>query len=340
MSNLLPGSGRFVRVGMGVPTTSIGAAPNWRGNSMENYTVVPLLPGGCFDARGVGTFSLKTDFDQSSRISGRQGMIDVLLNTGTYNTPVAAAGSITTVAAASLVDGETFTLNDGSHTATIFEFDSNSSITGGRTAVTITGGMTATQVRDAMVSAINGVAGTLAITAAPGTSAQVLLTNDAVGSAGNTTITETVANAGFLVNNMSGGVSASPERTVLYLTDAPTSPSNYIVVALDATNRPLVRIKNILGTSIAVVTPSGSAVAANTPVKLRLSWNSQTVITGTRFTSLEVNSAAISASDWSTDPVVAWLPFAPTHMVVGQGISPAADFNGTVLAVQLANSTL
>lgn len=120
-------------------------------------------------------------------------------------TSSAAAGSITTVAAASLIDGETFTLNDGVHAATVFEFDSNATVTVGHVAVTFSGGNTATQIRDAIIAAVNGVTSTLNITAAPGTSAQVLLTNDTAGTVGNVTITETVANSGFTTIGMTGG---------------------------------------------------------------------------------------------------------------------------------------
>lgn len=114
-----------------------------------------------------------------------------------------AYGSITPVAGASLVDGETFTLNDGTNTASVFEFDSNGSVTGGRVTVTFTGGDSASTVRDSIVSAING-ASNLNITATAGPGDYVRLDHDSNTTSGNQTITETVANSGFVVSGMTG----------------------------------------------------------------------------------------------------------------------------------------
>ncbi len=126
---------------------------------------------------------------------------------------VAATGTITVVAGASLVDTETFTLDDGTNSATIFEFDSGGGVTGSHVAVSFTGGSTAAQVRDAIISAINGVGAGLAITASIGGAAIVRLLNDATGLAGNVTITETVSNGGFVVAGMSGGGGAKATST-------------------------------------------------------------------------------------------------------------------------------
>ena len=84
---------------------------------------------------------------------------------GVTSTSTAATGTITCVAGVSLVDGETFTINDGVNAAVVFEFDSNGIVTPGRVGVTFTGAYTAGQVRDAVIAAINGVGATLAITA-------------------------------------------------------------------------------------------------------------------------------------------------------------------------------
>ena len=106
-------------------------------------------------------------------------------------------------------EGESFVLNDGVNVATTFEFDRDGSVGGGRVAVPITPGMTAAQVRDAMVTAINGVGGGLAITAAPGSGNTLSLVNDAAGSFGNQPITESVGNGGFVVTGMSGGTTGA-----------------------------------------------------------------------------------------------------------------------------------
>lgn len=129
-----------------------------------------------------------------------------LTMTAAVGTDVAATGSITTVAGANLVDGETFVLNDGVNPAVTFEFDSNASVVQTATlrAVNFTGGDSANTVRDTIIAAI-AAAPTLDITASNGGAALVNLVNDTAGYAGNVTITETVADVGFTVTGMSGG---------------------------------------------------------------------------------------------------------------------------------------
>mgnify|MGYP001570413081 FL=1 len=115
-----------------------------------------------------------------------------------------ATGSMTTVAKANLVDTETFTLHDGV-ASYVFEFDvAGNGVTGGRTAVDVSLDTTADQVRDRVITAINGTA--ILITASSGGAATVSLVNDRFGSVGNTTSAETVADAGFALTDMTGGV--------------------------------------------------------------------------------------------------------------------------------------
>jgi len=122
---------------------------------------------------------------------------------------VAATGSITVVAGASLVAAQTFTLNDGVNAATVFEFDSGGGVTGAHVAVPFTSGDSLATVKAAVIAAINGVGAGLAITASSGATGVVNLVNDALGVIGNVTITETVVNAGFIVSGMSGGGGAA-----------------------------------------------------------------------------------------------------------------------------------
>lgn len=124
-------------------------------------------------------------------------------------TAVAATGSLTAVAAASIPAGQTFTLNDGANTPTVFQFTLGGAASGSNVAVNLSGLTTAAEVATACRAAINGVAGTLTITAAAPVGAAIVLTNDAVGAAGNTTSSDTVGDAGFILTHMTGGVSAS-----------------------------------------------------------------------------------------------------------------------------------
>jgi hypothetical protein len=119
----------------------------------------------------------------------------------------AATGSITTIAVASLVDGETFTLDDGVNPARVFELDvTGDGVTAGRVAVDVSGDTTADNVRDTIISVINAQNRSFfAQTASNGGAATVTLTQDLVGTPGNTTQSETVTNAGFVVTNMTTG---------------------------------------------------------------------------------------------------------------------------------------
>ena len=141
----------------------------------------------------------------------------------------AAKGSITAVSGANLVDGETFTLDDGVNTPTVFEFDDDASVTSGNVAVTFAGGDTAAQVAAAIQSAVNGVGAGLTITASAPVGSVVPLTNDTAGSAGNAAITDTVAAVGFTTIGMTGG---NGELSIP-LTSGSRTPSQ-IVTEIDA----------------------------------------------------------------------------------------------------------
>lgn len=439
---------------MGVPNVGLNEAANWGGSSMQPYTVVPLLPGLAFSARGTGVNSLTTDPALGTRVSGKQGTLDILIQTGAAVLAAAATGSITTVAGselvdevgvgsiqavsgAQLVDGETFTLNDGVHAVTVFEFDSNSSVavghvavaftsadsaatvksaiiaaingvagtlaitassggsdkvilvndkggafgnhpilesvldpgfivtgmsgggetftlndgvnppttfefdsdgtvTSGNVAVTFTGGDSANTVRDSIISAINGVGAGLAITASSGGAGLVNLTNDAAGNFGNQPILSTVLAGGFLVSGMARGAGASSVRTVGYLTDSLTSPTKYIAIRVDSTNRPYVEITNNLGATVAEVSPSFDDIGTGQPVTIRLAWDSQHAIDGGRFATFKVNGQAVVAGDWATSPTTSWTSFKPQYLVLGVSLGDS-DFDGSILSVQVSN---
>jgi hypothetical protein len=148
---------------------------------------------------------------------------------------VQATGTITTIAGASIVDTETFTISDGFGGVTgdpgvgakIFEFDSGGGVSGGNVAVAFTGGDSADTIRDSIIAAINGVAN-FRVTASSGGAATVSLVNDFDGTFGNLTITETVANAGFIVSGMSGGVNGNRDDNI---DEVPTSDADYNTAA-------------------------------------------------------------------------------------------------------------
>lgn len=134
-----------------------------------------------------------------------------------------ATGSIVTPAAASILDGETFTLDDGINTPVVFEFDTvPDGVGGGNEVVDISAAVTADDVRDVMVTAINASTAPLGITAAPGVNpGELLLTNTVSGPQGNVTITDTVVNAGFVPTGMAGG-SGTPQEFGIQITNVGT----------------------------------------------------------------------------------------------------------------------
>jgi hypothetical protein len=130
-----------------------------------------------------------------------------------------AKGQIVPVDGSLLIDGETFTLNDGLNGNKVFEFDSNGSVSGSNIPVTFTAGMTKYEIQAAIITALNVTAlaaGDFYIRGWQGSGGNVQLINKQGGSIGNNTITETVANAGFLVSGMSGGTGTLQNNRCLF----------------------------------------------------------------------------------------------------------------------------
>jgi len=120
-----------------------------------------------------------------------------------------ALGSITTVPVANIVDGETFVLNDGVNPIVTFEFNKVGTVAFGNVEVDLITGSptTANDVRDRIITAISG-APLLAISGSIGGASLVALQNDSLGTQGNQNVIEGVADAGFTVIGMSGGLNS------------------------------------------------------------------------------------------------------------------------------------
>lgn len=128
---------------------------------------------------------------------------------------IRAIGSIVVVAVVSLLDGEIFTISDGENTPVVFEYDVNGTgVTAGRRRVNVSAVTTSPDVALITALAIEQarVDGVLDIAAsADGVGAAVILTASLIGSQANVAITESVADAGFVVAGMAGG-SAFPVK--------------------------------------------------------------------------------------------------------------------------------
>lgn len=120
-----------------------------------------------------------------------------------------ATGTLVAVGGDDLNDGETFTLDDGIHAPTVFEFDNTGSVTGANVKITFSksgSGTSAGTMRDRVVTAVNSVPGSLQIIATASGSTTVNLTHELATNLGNHAITETVSDPGFDISGMAGGL--------------------------------------------------------------------------------------------------------------------------------------
>jgi cysteine-rich repeat protein len=122
-----------------------------------------------------------------------------------------ATGQIEAAPRNLLVDEtDTFTLDDGVNTPTVFEFDTagDGCAAAGAECIDVSGVNSAPDVADAIATAINDVGGTLLITASVTGGTRVSLANDEPGAFGNQPITEDVADITFVVDGMDGALGA------------------------------------------------------------------------------------------------------------------------------------
>lgn len=129
-------------------------------------------------------------------------------------------------------------------------------------------------------------------------------------------------------------------RTIAYLAPQVVSPTQYIKVGIDTSNRPTLTIKDVAGTTVALVSsPSYPALPQSGLATIHLVWDSRNVVVGARHALLrvEVPGRDVTTPDanWATDPTSEWVHFTPEYLVVGASLGDA-DFNGVVNLVQMA----
>ncbi len=160
------------------------------------------------DGRGSGSagptadktvvFSMDTAFEGGVRIWGDNDVARKLLANGT-----AATGLITCVTNANMADSDYITIGDGIGRAVLYEYDKSADgVTSGR-VTWAAGSSSAADVAATLKTAINANQPSLVVT--DNTDGTLTITHGWFGSQGNVTITENVANAGFLVAGLSGG---------------------------------------------------------------------------------------------------------------------------------------
>lgn len=265
MPNEITTGSHFVQSNMAPVIASVGADPTTRGQSMAPHSVTQLLPGSAFTARGRGRFSLLTSvrFPRGYRMSGRQGTMDLFIQTGEQG-QVAASGILTTTAVG-LADGDTVTID-----AKVYTFQDTLTDVNGNVHV----GVDAAESLFNLVSAINLLPGSgtryatamtlhATVEAAGGPGLTMIATAQASGPGGNTLATTEVGpEASWAAATLLGG--SSTASTLCYLTDDPENPQQALVVGLDSSNRPTLKLVNLAGASVTVafgvLTLSGNVV--------------------------------------------------------------------------------
>lgn len=176
-----------------------------------------------------------------------EGLVAWLLANVSDGSGTAATGSITTVAQANLLDGETVVISDGTTSVTFeFKVTATYAVPSPNVAVDVSADTTADDVRDTLIGAINGV-DNFDITAADGGAATVDLTNDNPNLApadANTAITETVADGGFAVSGMSGATASD----ALTATEASTDADDILAIVTAGTALDLATVNAALTT--------------------------------------------------------------------------------------------
>ena len=164
--------------------------------------------------------------------------------------PVPATGQITFANSPAPSDGDTITISDGT-TTVVFEFDTNGSVTAGRTAVDISTASNADQRAIALRDAVNSVSGLYVNAVTDGVNVNLANTrfgtatsvgNAIRGARGNVAIVRSVTGNPVQVSGMSGG-----EDPIILDHNAPKA-TRY---REEVVKRP-VNIKNILQTTASV----------------------------------------------------------------------------------------
>jgi hypothetical protein len=131
---------------------------------------------------------------------------------------------------------------------------------------------------------------------------------------------------------------AGAARAVAFLVDRWPSPTKYIGIALDAGNHPYAQMSvDGVGTVSGRSSPAGAALAAGTPLNLRLSFNALGSIRGDWKAVFQVED--VTQGVWVVDPIATWVPFIPTFLLVGLSpVGGVAAMNGTVQHVQVSET--
>jgi len=160
-------------------------------------------------------YGLKITLPATSEVAGeglREGD-EIKILTKPHIAAIAPLGRIvltTGIAGSDLTDGNSFTISDGVHTATVFEFDNNASVSPSTylKAVAFTNGDNQATILATLLAAINNAtSGTFTIAATASGLATLNLANSLAGTTGNVAITHSTE-AKVTYSGMACGVAA------------------------------------------------------------------------------------------------------------------------------------
>lgn len=121
--------------------------------------------------------------------------IDAVPAAGAFRLTAGVPGVATVTFAGVPADAGTITIDDGTNTPTVFEFDTDGDgVTSGRTEVDTDGDTTAAEAAAAFVAAVNSVTATLTVTAYDNGDGTVTLVSDTVGEIADLAVTESATN--------------------------------------------------------------------------------------------------------------------------------------------------
>jgi len=364
MPNEIPGNaGRLVYTNLTPITAGVGVPPTYQGVGMRAHTVVPLIDGHVFSARGQGTWDLDEPnvppldarFTRGSRLTGVRGTLDLWMALGADGTartvcyltddPVSPGNVI-----ALRVDSQNRALMVATQgvimptpAGGILEFTSNATNT---EDVTLD---SKTYTFQATLTDVDG--------------------NVLIGATSEETL-----------RNLTAAINLEPWGKGVVYADAMTAnpaveahyPGPGGVLQMQAESKQVGTVGNSIATTenllsgqwingatmvdgtdgnlttVAEVDPTGPpprpAVPPGAVVHVRVAWDSGNRITDTpRHMSFSYNGEPIAVGYWGTDPLTGWAPWQPTHLVLGVGLSGLylePDFNGAIRAVQLSNLVL
>ena len=192
---------------------------------------------------------------------------DATLGVVSHPAGIEPTGTITVVVPASLVNGDNFTLADGTNAPVTFEYRTAGLPTPGNIPISIAGLTSTTEVRDVTIAAINNVLGPLRISAQQSSAAVLALRNEIPGTSGNIGIIENVGAAGFVVAGMSGGLNGVYDvggtTLVIRFRGIENQPDQDIPVIFTAGNKTLAQVIAAIN---AVADPALFVVGTAVPV--------------------------------------------------------------------------